>query len=151
MIRRFTGWHMATILVIFFGIVVTVNLVMARYAVGTFGGTVVDNSYVASQNYNRWLATADTQRKLGWATNISLDPTRRVLVQASKLGIPIKGLTVTGIATHPLGRAAPIPLLFEAVGNGGYLGNAALPTGRWNVALVLKSGPDTVNMVERIP
>ena len=59
--RTFTGWHMATILVSFFAIVVGVNLLMARFATSTFGGVVVENSYVASQQFNQplncWLAT----------------------------------------------------------------------------------------------
>jgi nitrogen fixation protein FixH len=55
--KPFTGYHMAAILIGFFGIVIAVNIYMAKVAVGTFGGTVVDNSYVASQNYNEWLAT----------------------------------------------------------------------------------------------
>ena len=42
--RRFTGWHMTTILVAFFAVVITVNIVMARFALSTFGGTVVENS-----------------------------------------------------------------------------------------------------------
>ena len=49
MTRKFTGWHMTAILVGFFAIVISVNLFMARAAIGSFGGVVVDNSYVASQ------------------------------------------------------------------------------------------------------
>ena len=37
------GWHMTTILVAFFAVVITVNIVMARFALSTFGGTVVEN------------------------------------------------------------------------------------------------------------
>ena len=32
MARTFTGWHMATILVAFFGVIIAVNVVNARYA-----------------------------------------------------------------------------------------------------------------------
>ena len=46
MTMRFTGWHMAAILLGFFGLVVAVNLYMAHTAISTFGGTVVENSYV---------------------------------------------------------------------------------------------------------
>src|SRR3546814_2526847 len=60
--KRFTGRHAAMILVAFFGVVIAVNIVMASFALSTFGGTVVDNSYVASQHYNQWLARADAQR-----------------------------------------------------------------------------------------
>ena len=52
---EFTGRHMAMILVTFFGIVIAVNITMARYASSTFGGLVVDNIYVASLNFNGWL------------------------------------------------------------------------------------------------
>jgi len=66
MTRTFTGWHMTGIVVALFGVVIAVNVLMASYAIGTFGGTVVDNSYVASQRFNSWLAEARTQRDLGW-------------------------------------------------------------------------------------
>ena len=39
--RPFTGRHMAAILIAGFGVVIAVNLVMARFAVTTFGGVVV--------------------------------------------------------------------------------------------------------------
>jgi nitrogen fixation protein FixH len=43
---------MAMILVAFFAVVIAVNLLMARLAISTFGGVVVENSYVASQHFN---------------------------------------------------------------------------------------------------
>jgi nitrogen fixation protein FixH len=149
-IGRFTGWHMATILIAFFGVVIAVNLVMARFAVSTFGGTVVDNSYVASQNYNRWLAASEQQTRLGWKITLSLDSSRRVQVQAAKAGLPITGLTVSGIATHPLGRAPSIPLSFTAANTGDYVARQSLPNGRWTVALTFKRGRDTFKLVEPI-
>ena len=54
---RLTGRHVAAIFIGFFAIVIAVNMLMASYAIGGFGGTVVDNSYVASQKFNGWLAT----------------------------------------------------------------------------------------------
>lgn len=66
MTRPFTGWHMTGIVVAMFGLVIAVNVLMASYAIGTFGGTVVDNSYVASQRFNDWLAEARAQRALKW-------------------------------------------------------------------------------------
>jgi nitrogen fixation protein FixH len=52
--RQFTGgtWRR---MVAFFGVVIAVNLTMARLAIGSFGGVVVENSYVASQKFNGWL------------------------------------------------------------------------------------------------
>jgi nitrogen fixation protein FixH len=147
---RFTGWHMTTILIAFFGVVIAVNLVMARFAVSTFGGTVVDNSYVASQNYNRWLAAAEKQSQLGWKTTLSLDPSRRVLVRAAKAGLPITGLTLSGTATHPLGRVPSIPLSFAVSATGDYRARQSLPKGRWKVALALTRDADTLKLVEPV-
>ena len=61
---RFTGKHMAAVFIGGFGVVIAVNLVMASYAVGSFHGTVVENSYVASQNYNDWLRQAAASKAL---------------------------------------------------------------------------------------
>ena len=54
--REFTGRDMAKILVAGFGLVVAVNFGMATIAARSFSGTVVDNSYIASQKFNGWLA-----------------------------------------------------------------------------------------------
>ena len=50
--RTFTGRHMTMVLVAFFGTIIVVNFTMARFASSTFGGVVVENSYVASQHFN---------------------------------------------------------------------------------------------------
>ena len=146
MTRRFTGWHMTTILVAFFGVVIAVNLIMARYAIVTFGGTVVDNSYVASQNYNRWLAQADSQAKLGWVPKVSLDSGRRVKLLIVKDGAPFANVSAAGLAIHPLGRAPSIPLTFVPTSNGTLLANQALPAGRWRVQLSLRKGADILKL-----
>ena len=48
----FTGWHMLTAMVLFFGTIITVNLTMAYLASSTWSGLVVKNTYVASQEFN---------------------------------------------------------------------------------------------------
>lgn len=150
MTRPFTGWHMATILVGFFGVVVAVNLVMARYAIDTFGGTVVDNSYVASQKYNRWLTEAETQAALGWVPTVSLDPARRVKLILTKDGMPITNFVAEGRAIHPLGRAPSIPLAFASSKNGALLAKQALPAGRWRVQLSLRKGSDILKLIQPV-
>jgi nitrogen fixation protein FixH len=147
---KFTGWHMTTILVAFFAIVMAVNFTMARMAVGTFGGTVVDNSYVASQNYNRWLASADRQSRLGWNIGLSLSADRRVIVDARAKGTMLNNLTAVGDALHPLGRADDIALAFAPLKDGRLQSNAALPAGRWNVQLSVRRGPDIYRISEEI-
>jgi nitrogen fixation protein FixH len=139
MTRTFTGWHMSGILVSFFAVVITVNLVMARYATGTFGGVVVENSYVASQNYNHWLDAAERQAQLGWVHSVTLDRQRRLVVRATKNGVVLPALSARGLAVHPLGRAKPLALNFERGGDGNLHSREALPAGRWHVRIGLHS------------
>lgn len=122
-----------------FGLVIAVNVIMARYAITTFSGTVVDNSYVASQNYNRWLAEARAQDALGWSIAANQDDTRRVEIEAKAPGGPLDG-TVDAIASHPLGRAPERALAFVRVGDGRYRSVAPLPVGRWRLHIQLRSG-----------
>lgn len=129
MTRRFTGWHFTAIIFAFFGVVIAVNMTMAVLAVRTFGGVVVDNSYVASQQYNHWLEAARRQEKLGWHVLPSLDIDRRVLVTTN-----VAGVGATGFARHPLGRAADIPLRFDK----DLRSDRRLPPGRWAVHLFVR-------------
>lgn len=143
MTRRFTGWHMATILVCFFGVVIAVNVVMARFAVGTFGGTVVDNSYIASQRYNQWLQLARAQDALGWRAQAALDAERHVLVRLSDGGAAD---AVQVRATHVLGQAGAQDLDFVAVGAGRYRSVRPLAPGRWHIRAHVRRGGDVVRV-----
>ncbi len=142
MTKPFTGWHMATILVGFFGIVIAVNVYMARAAIATFGGTVVDNSYVASQEFNDWLAAARKQEQLGWDTRLSLGEGRHVRIVAAKAGAALTGLGGSGFASHPLGATPPIKLEFFQAPDGSLASAEALPDGRWLVHVTLHRGSD---------
>lgn len=142
MTKTFTGWHMATILVGFFGIVIAVNVYMAHAAISTFGGTVVDNSYVASQEFNGWLAAAHKQEQLGWDTRLSLGAGRHVRIEAAKAGAALTELSGTGLASHPLGATPPIKLEFSQARDGSLTSVQALPNGRWLVHVSLHRGPD---------
>ena len=61
----FTGRHMLLVMVAFFGVTITVNLVLAFFATSSWTGLIVKNSYVASQEYNEKLAEARAQDALG--------------------------------------------------------------------------------------
>ena len=143
MTKPFTGWHMATILVGFFGVVIAVNVYMARAAIATFGGTVVDNSYVASQEFNGWLAAAHKQEQLGWEARLSLAAGRHVRIEAKKAGELLAGLDGTGLASHPLGATPPIRLTFVQAQDGSLTSVEALPYGRWLVHASLRRGRNT--------
>lgn len=142
MAKRFTGWHAAVALVAFFAVVIAVNLTMAMFATRTFGGVVVENSYVASQKYNEWLNAAERQMQLGWSIEPGLDAERRVTV-----GLNLTEATVRGFGRHPLGREPDVPLTFTGR-NGAYVSDRSLPAGRWNVHLLVKRGADEARLIE---
>ncbi|MFZ4746601.1 MAG: FixH family protein [Sphingomonas sp.] len=130
MTRKFTGWHMTTIMVAFFAVVVGVNFTMARLAIVSFGGTVVDNSYVASQQYNGWLMKARRQATLGWTPDVTTDATRHVVISIKTAAGLLDGARISATATHPLGALPPVSLTFRQ-GSGPARSLQRLPAGRW--------------------
>ena len=148
--KPFTGYHMAAILIGFFGIVIAVNIYMAKVAIGTFGGTVVDNSYVASQQYNEWLAEADKQAKLGWTVEAKRLTDGKVRLAITEKAAGELGFAVAAKAQHPLGRAPEQALRFEAEGDGNYVSREALPTGRWLLHIEVRRGGDLYRTVADI-
>lgn len=134
----FTGRHISVILVLFFSVVIAVNVFMARNAISTFGGVVVENSYVASQEYNKWLGEAAKEKALGWKAQAHRDADGRVAVTLT--GAPDQGVTLSGDAWHPLGRLPDQPLRFSRQDDGTYLSDAVLPAGRWKLRIQAVSG-----------
>ena len=130
--QPFTGRHMFAILAGFFGVVIAVNFTMASYATSTFGGVVVENSYVASQEFNRWLDQAEAQEALGWSAVASRRADGRIEVAVTG---PEGDVRISGNARHPLGRQADRPLTFEPLGGGRFLSAEDLPAERWTLRL----------------
>ena len=136
-------------MIAFFGVVIAVNIFSWRgWQIGTFGGTVVENSYVASQNYNRWLAAADRQERLGWTVTASLTDDRHVLLQVQQGNRILEGATAVGDARHPLGRTGDIGLNFTTTQDGRLISTRPLPVGRWNVHISARRGPDIFKLTE---
>lgn len=135
--RPFTGRHMTAILFGFFAVVIAVNFLMARLAIGTFGGVVVENSYVASQHFNRWLDEASTEQQLGWSAETARQPDGRILVTLA--GLPAGTAILTAVARHPLGRLPDQALAFTPSSTGLFLSTTPLPAGRWRLRVQVQS------------
>lgn len=139
--RKFTGKHMTLILVTFFGIVIGVNFLMANLAVSTFGGVVVENSYVASQEFNDWLSQARADKALGWKSVVKRDGETVRVTLADSHGAAIAAAKVTGVAEHPLGLRSDENLAFHETSPGTYV--APLVQGRWRVKLTVVADGST--------
>ncbi|MDN3647248.1 FixH family protein [Pontixanthobacter aestiaquae] len=137
--KPFTGRHATLILVLFFGTVAAVNFTMASYATSTFGGVVVENSYVASQEFNEWLDKAEEQKALGWTVTQDWREDGHVEVLLSN--VPAEAV-VSAIARHPLGREADIALRFSRAEGDitRFVSDTPLPTGRWIIRTQVDAG-----------
>lgn len=141
MTRGFTGWHMLAAMIAFFTVVIGVNTVMATAATRTFGGKVVENSYVATQRYNEWLDQAEAQKRLGWTVAVNSEGGRAAVTTVS-------GARLTGIAEHPLGRMGDETLTFAEERPGRYLAHQLLPRGRWRLRLVVRRDGNQARYLE---
>jgi nitrogen fixation protein FixH len=136
--NTFTGKHMALVFVCGFAVVIAVNLVMASFAVGSFHGTVVDNSYVASQKYNGWLGKAETSKALGWqAVPHRRAADGRVVIEA--LMVPASAV-ITAEAERPLGARDAAALTFVPEGEGRWVSAEPLAPGRWRLRMAIRAG-----------
>ncbi|AKM09522.1 FixH family protein [Croceicoccus naphthovorans] len=137
--KSFTGRHMAAVMVVGFGIVIAVNFTMAALASSSFGGVVVENSYVASQNFNGWLDRAEKSEALGYSVEASRGADGRVVLATAN--VPA-GSQVIAVARHPLGHQPETELAFVQSGHDAWTSTAALPEGRWTLRILAKTGPD---------
>lgn len=136
--RPFTGKHMATIFVAFFCVVISVNVLMARLATSTFGGVVVENSYVASQQFNGWLKEASAEQSLGWKGDLARDGAGRAAIRViDSTGKPVASAKVTATAEQPLGLRPVTNLVLHEAAPGVYA--APLEDGRWRLRVTVEA------------
>lgn len=90
--RELTGRKVLFITLSAFGVIIGVNLAMAYFAINTFPGLEVRNSYVASQGFNDRLAR---QTALGWSSEASLrdNELRIVLTTEDGMAAPVREIT----------------------------------------------------------
>ncbi len=137
--RQFTGRHAALVFIGAFGVIITVNLIMAVSAVRTFPGLEVKNSYVASQQFNDRLAT---QTALGWQVSAEASGGLVFLSIVGADGDPVelRALKATlGRSTHEKEDFDPA---FEFDGSA-YVARAELAPGNWNIRMVAKAQDGT--------
>ncbi len=98
---EFTGRHMLFIMLAFFGVIIAVNVLMATFARTSWTGLVVENTYVASQEFNHKAAEGRAQAALHWKGRLSIaeGTVRYELADAS--GSRIAPRAVTVFFRHP--------------------------------------------------
>lgn len=132
MTKRLTGYHVTAILVGFFATVIAVNVYMARMATSTFGGVLAENGYVASQDYNKWIAESAAQDRLGWAIATRVEGGHLLLDING-----VEGAAVDVIAEHPLGQVDDQNIAMTAVSATLFRSLHPMPSGRWKLRVTL--------------
>lgn len=129
--KTFSGRHMAAILVAFFGIVIAVNFSVAAIALHSFSGVVVENSYVASQDFNHWLKDAKIERDLGWTAAVGRDAAGRLVVETTGVPEPAR---LTAMLRRPLGRPEDRTEVLTKIAPHRYI-SREVDGGRWIVRI----------------
>jgi nitrogen fixation protein FixH len=130
-IREFTGRHALMVFGGAFGLIISVNLLMAYSAVSTFPGLEVKNSYVASQQFDERKAA---QEALGWTVRADASAGQVVLRITDVAGNPVRvgGLeAVVGRATHVADDIRP-EFIFDGAA---YVAPIDLADGNWNIRM----------------
>ena len=128
---EFTGRKMLLVMVSFFAVIISVNVYMAYSAVSTFPGLEVENSYVASQEFNK---RAAAQRALGWSVTFTREGDELVLNLQDRNGAEVIPASISAVLGRPTFAGDDITLDFRLVGNE-YRAQAKLAPGPWRLFL----------------
>lgn len=143
-----TGKHVLAIVVTAFAIIIGVNLFMAYSAIGTFPGLETENSYLASQQFDKQRAA---QEALGWDVSARVDDETLILDIKDVAGGPVVVKSVYGLlgrATHVKDDQEPAFVQNEA---GAYVAQVGkLGGGNWNLRLNVVAQDDT-SFQQRLP
>lgn len=143
--RELTGRMVLAITVTAFGIIIAVNVVMAWFAVETFPGLEVRNSYVASQGFNQRLAD---QRRLGWQTDAEMRGGTLTVWITGADGAPAQVASISGILGRPTTEREDMSPEFS-YRDGAFVAPVDVDYGNWDLRLTAIA-PDGTEFNQRI-
>ncbi|MDI7863551.1 FixH family protein [Rhizobiaceae bacterium n13] len=130
---RFTGWHMLGVMMLFFGTIISVNLVMAWYATHSWSGLVVQNTYVVSQQFNAKAAAAKAMAATGITGKLDLDGRSiRYVLTHPETG-PVAADEVAIRFRRPVGEHQDFTLTMNREGQGVFTAEHQILAGQWIV------------------
>lgn len=145
------GWEISgrmvfAMLIAFFGVIMTVNAIMAHYAISTFAGLETESSYKAGLAFRSEGDAAERQEALGWSVDVSMAPPaagdeRRIVVEVrDKAGNALNGLDIQARMLHPTDARQDATVQLVGLGRGRYGGEAVAHAGQWDLQLDLTQG-----------
>jgi len=143
--RRLTGRAVLMIAVGAFGVILAANLTLAFNAVNTFSGLVVQNSYIASQQFD---ARREAQEALGWTLEIDHDGQRLRLDFTDAAGAVVRPEGLEFTIARPNSRHEDGSALLSAY-EGGYVADLPLGPGNWNLDISATAADGTAFIQRR--
>ncbi len=145
---QLTGRHVLAWLGGFFLVMFAANGALIYFALHTLHGEALENSYDASQAFNKVIAEARAQDQRGWKADVltrAEGAGERVMVEFhDKDGAEIPDLAVTARFQHPFDAALDRKATLVSDG-GAYEGVASpLVRGRWTLVIEASRGAERV-------
>lgn len=135
--RELTGKHVLVMLLVFFGIIISVSIVFTTSAVKSFRGEDVKQSYRQGVDYNQTLNARAAQGELGWQAAINVTGTeqdRMFVVQVTgREGQALRDIDITGRLRHPADSTLDRPLAFISSDDGIARADLSGLYGQWTV------------------
>lgn len=145
--RVLTGRTVLIYLVLFFGVIFTMNFVMVRVAISSFSGVETESSYKAGLTFENDVAAAHAQDARHWNVEADLErgPAGAILITARDAkDQALPGLTAQVTLAHPTDKRNDVAVAFVETAAGRYRSQGPLPTGQWDLVISLKRGEDVV-------
>lgn len=141
MIKEIKGHHVLIGLLVFFGIIITVNGIFLTQALTTFRGEDERRSYMQGNNYNEVLDRRAAQAALGWTATSSVTAQGVSLDIDQADGQPVTGLVMDARLRHPADSNLDIELPLTETESGLYRADVVVPDGRWTLVVSTPDGP----------
>lgn len=138
--KQFTGLHMLAIMIAFFGVIIAVNVTMAVVARTSWTGLVVQNSYVASQQFNQKVAETRAQASLGWSGKLTIEDgrARYRIEDSNQHGVRLLGVNMTFM--RPVDDREDRTVQLVRDGDGSYAASDTIADGAWLVRVEADAG-----------
>jgi nitrogen fixation protein FixH len=143
----------------FFGVIFTVNGLMAYLGAISFTGLTTEDAYEKGRTYNSELARADVQKNLGWSVQLQTVPQQaagRHLVEL-RLNVakadksPVTGGKVQVLLVRPTHEGYDRNVALTEATPGVYSAHVELPlAGQWEVRALVTAAAKEFRLIERI-
>jgi nitrogen fixation protein FixH len=144
-----TGGMVAAMLILFFGVVVSVNATILTMALRTMPGVETRSAYETSQHYNEEIARQHERDARGWSATTTLarqgEGATLTVTLADRSGGPLVGLAASARLRHPATSARDHDLALSESRPGRYeAGFKTIEAGSWILELQARRGEEVV-------